>query len=237
MTGTRNFTRRGKVGSFEIDSLEWWKRSGIWIVAILAAASYLMFQPEIHRRHSGAKRAKLQETISNARQIGLALNGFRERFGSYPNEETARKLATGTKTGFKAGNPSSNDLFRQIFTAGIELEESVFFAGIPVVRRADHQIQGNKALEKGECGFAYLSGATKNCNPRRPVAITPLIPGTRLFDPKPFDAKAVVLHADMSVSVAHIRRTSNDVLLDRRDLMDPAHPVWEGNPPVIAWPE
>lgn len=82
MTGMRNFTRRGKVGSFELDSLEWWKRSGIWIVAILAAASYLMFQPEIHRRHSGIQRAKLKEAVSNARQIGLALDEFRERFGS-----------------------------------------------------------------------------------------------------------------------------------------------------------
>ncbi len=27
------------------------------------------------------------------------------------------------------------------------------------------------------------------------------------------------------------------IIIDGRNLMDPKHPIWDGHPPIIAWPE
>ena len=97
-------------------------------------------------------------------------------------------------------------------------------------------IAGAKALEKGECAFTYFLGASILDNPSRPLAVAPMIPGTDRFDPKPFEGKAVILRIDNSVTSLRIDKMGH-VNYGGGNLMDPSNLIWDGHPPVIAWPE
>ena len=94
----------------------------------------------------------------------------------------------------------------------------------------------SEALKKGECGFAYISGLPIAGNPNRPIILTPLIPGTTKFDPKPFDGKAIVLHIDNSVTTFEIKK--DGTIHDKHgDILSPNHPFWNGKAPDIRYPE
>ncbi|NQX02749.1 hypothetical protein HQ447_18975, partial [bacterium] len=102
--------------------------------------------------------------------------------------------------------------------------------------KPDDNFAGGEALKKGECGFTYFLGATALDNPRRPLVVTPMIPGTDRFDPKPFKGLAIFLSVDNSVTRLNIDRAGHGIV-DGRNVMDPHHPIWDGHAPVIAWPE
>ncbi|MEY3897240.1 MAG: hypothetical protein RLZZ214_2761 [Verrucomicrobiota bacterium] len=176
------------------------------------------------------------EEVNNARQIGLALDEFKSQYGVYPDAATATRIRSETKTTLNLGTTSSNDFFRQLLVANITQSERMFYVKGSGVRKPDNVIAGAKALEKGECGFTYFLGATKQGNPSRPLAAAPMIPGTDRFDPKPFKGKAVCLRIDNSVTSLPIDKDGH-VILHGRNLMDPHHPIWEGHAPVIAWPD
>jgi hypothetical protein len=222
------------VRSFEIDSFEWWKRSGVWIVGILVLVTVMLVTTP---QGGCGKPAAITQAVNNARQIGFALSDFQSEYGSYPNADTAGKIRDKTGSDLKLGTHSSNDFFRQLLASGITENEAMFYAKIQDCRKPDNVITGSKALEKGECAFTYLKGAFVDCNPYRPIAVTQMIPGTDRFDPKPFKGKAIVLRADNSVTAMHILTKYGHIMLEGRNLMDPAHPVWDGKPPAIAWPE
>lgn len=181
-------------------------------------------------------RADRNEAISNLRQMGLALFEFQAEYGSMPDFNTPAEVRKSGGRDLPMGKNSSNDFFRQLFAAGICENETTFYAKIPGTQRPDNQISGNKSLEKGECGFTYFLGATMGDNQIRPTVAVPMIPGTDRFDPKPFEGKAIVLKADNSVMTLPIDKQGH-VIWEGKNLMDPTHPVWEGKPPSIAWPE
>ena len=217
--------------SFELDSLAWWKRSGIWIVLLLLLPIGFIDRPL--KRHD---LANLRKSVSNARQIGLALSEFERQYGSYPDAASVAKIRKQTDTDMKLGTASSNEFFRQLLALNIAPGESMFYANISGTHKPDNDFAGAKALAKGECGFTYFLGASKYSNPKRPVAVTPMIPGTDRFDRKPFDGKAVVLWSDTSVSSIHIRQ-DGCAILGTSALMETSNPVWGGEPPVVVWPE
>jgi hypothetical protein len=97
-------------------------------------------------------------------------------------------------------------------------------------------MDGNHAIAKGECGCSYLLGLSSDGNPSRPIVVTPLIPGTNRFDPKPFEGKAVMLKLDNSVTSLPIDKDGH-VLIAGRNMFEPLNPIWEGQPPVIVWPD
>jgi hypothetical protein len=219
--------------SFELDSLSWWKRSGVWIVGILVIAVAFFSTPP----RGGCKISAVQvEAVNNARQIGLALSEFAREYGTMPDAGTIEKVRQNTGTDLKLGTKSSNDFFRQLLAANTVQSESMFFAMISGTHKPDNVFTGAKALEKGECGFTYLPGAFDGCDPRRPVAVTPMIPSTDRFDPKPFKGKAVVLRMDSSVTSIPITKDGH-LIVSGMNLFDPSHPIWQGKPPVIAWPD
>lgn len=203
---------------------------GLFIFGIAVLAG--LMAPMVIRQR---KKADQTEAINNARQIGLALYEFKTEYGAYPDDITAKAVADSTKSEKITGS-AANDRFRQLFHAGITQMETPFYVHTPGVRRADGLIAGDQALEQGECGFAYIGNLITAEGPR-PIAITPLVPGTTRFDPNPFDGKAVILWTDNSVKSLPIDRRSGEVMLDGRNLLDPGHPVWGGKPPVIALPE
>ena len=166
----------------------------------------------------------------------MALYAFQQEYGKMPDFDTAAAVRESTGSVLPMGKKTSNDFFRQLFAAGMTESEAMFYARIPGSRKPDGVITGAKALEKGECGFTYFLGAIKDGNPMRPIAVTSMIPGTDRFDPKPFKGNAYVARADNSVTSFPIDKQGH-VIFEGRNLMDPAHPVWDGRPPAIAWPD
>ena len=72
--------------------------------------------------------------------------------------------------------------------------------------------------------------------PETPVIVSPLIPGTTRFDPRPFDGKAVVLRLDYSAKTETID-SSGRVMIGGMDIFDPRQPWWGGKTPDIKWQE
>src|SRR6478672_6118322 len=202
-------------------SLFWKSLLAVLVVILIAGLT-----TPLTFRHG--KKAEQTEAVSNARQIGLALFEFHEEYGQMPDAGTIEKVRQKSGTDLKLGTKSSNDFFRQLMASGIAQSENMFYAKIVGTHKPDHIFAGAKALEKGECGFTYFTCATKGCNPSRPLAATPMIPGTDRFDPKPFDGKAVILRADNSATWVPILIRDGHATVNGQNLMDPANPIWEG---------
>ncbi len=201
-------------------------------ITVIAAVAGLTAPMVIRQR----KKADQAEVIGNARSIGVALFEFKAEYGKFPDDVTAQAVADGTQTA-KVSGSTANDRFRQLIRAGIVQSERQFYAKIPGAHKPDDLIDGDDALDQGECGFAYIENLKTTDEVARPIAITPLISGTTRFDPKPFDGKAVILWTDNSVTSLPIDRKSGQVMLDGNHLLDPSHPIWGGQPPAIALPE
>jgi hypothetical protein len=222
--------------SFEFDSFSWWKRTGFLLVGILVAVGGFILLGNVSGHRRGRNHDQ-SDTVSNARQIGLALFEFESAYGQMPGPETIEKLKRETGSDLLLGTKSSNDFFRQLFAAEVVQSEQIFYAKGEGIHKPDNVFSGNKALGKGECGFTYFTGGTEISDPNRPLAAAPMIPGTNRFDPEPFDGKAVFLKADNSVQSLPIHKESGHVVIHGKNLMDPQHPVWQGKPPIIAWPD
>ncbi len=128
-------------------------------------------------------------------------------------------------------------MFRQLFAAGTSPNPNrCSTPDSKATTRPDGVITPGDILEPGECGFSYITGLSSRDDPATPIALTPLIPGTTTFDPKPFDGKAVVLHIDNSVRTYDIAKDGH--IYDKGiDLLSPKHPVWKGKAPDIRYPE
>lgn len=208
----------------------WLTWAGIILVFIVIL---VWFAPMVIRCR---KKTTQTEAISNARQIGLALFEFSSEYGRFPDETTIAQVKAKNTTDLHLGTKTSNDFFRQMIVAGIAPSEAMFYAKIKGIQKPDNVMTAGEALKKGECGFTYLSGLNSSGYPFRPLVVTPLIPGTDRFDPKPFQGKAVILKMDNSVTSLPIREDGH-VWINGMNLLDPSHPLWEGKPPVIIWPE
>lgn len=207
----------------------------IVFIGVLSILGLLLFGPSFMGYTKGRSHNHV-EAISNARQIGLALFEFESEYGRYPDPLTITAVQKAPGSSLPLGTAFSNDFFRQMIAADILQTEVVFYAKVAGCRKPDNLIHASLAIEKGECGFSYLAGLTSAGNPKRPIVVTPLIPGTDRFDPKPFDGKAIILNTDNSVTTMPIQKDGR-VLLDGRHLLDPAHPIWAGEKWMLVWPE
>jgi hypothetical protein len=168
---------------------------------------------------------------SPAPPIPAPLSLLRQRDAS-----TAVDVKDSTGTPLTLGDSSSNQLFRQLL-ATVGRGEIIFWA--PTSRdstKPDSIIDSDtSALAPGECSFSYIAGRSR-FGTGTPVVMIPLIPGTTRFDPKPFGGKAVVFFVDEDVRMFPIEPDGR-VLVNGRDLFDPAQPYWRGIPPDLKWPE
>lgn len=214
-------------------SRRWWR--GIWITGLLSIIGMLLLGRTYFGRRGCGPRDHM-EASSNARQIGLAMLEFQYEYGKYPDTTTIAAVQSATGNVIPSGTKTSNDFFRQLFAAGMAQSEPMFYAKNRDSHKPDGYMAGSHLLEKGECGFTYFLGAIDGGNPKRPIVVAPMIPGTDRFDPKALEGKAVILNMDNSVTSLPIDKDGH-VFLDGRNLMDPHHPIWEGHAPVIAWPD
>ncbi len=210
-------------------------RNAIWtcgIISVIFSLWYLLDSMTSHRRGPHYQ----SEAVNNARQIGIALFGFETEFGSFPDASTDATVQAETGTDLDLGRKSSNDFFRQLISTSIAQSEPMFYAKINGTKKPDGIFTKGEAIKKGECGFTYFLGAKTTDNPSRPLLVTPMIPGTDRFDPKPFKGKAVVLKLDQSVTSLPINKDGH-LMINGRNLTESNHPIWDGHPPVIAWPD
>ena len=207
---------------------------GIFI--LLGSIAALVIWRDVNLRQRAA-RTDTRETTSNARQLGIAFLEFDTDYGSFPHESTVPLVNKSHPThSYDLSGSSSNALFRQLFAVDFVRSEGIFFAKVPGLRKPDGIIIPGEALKKGEVGFAYIAGLTSLGDPNRPLALTPLIPGTTKFDPKPFGGKAVILHTDNSVRSYNIDKDGH--IYDKGiNLLSAKHPMWAGITPDIRYPE
>jgi hypothetical protein len=206
-----------------------------WLLAGLIIASLAgLTSPVVIR---SKKKSPQAEATSNARQIGIALLEFDTDYGSFPSDATAA-MVTGNfpDHGNNLDGRSSNAFFRQLFVAELTQSEAMFYAKVDGARKPDGDIHPGKLLEKGEVGFAYIAGLSSEGNPARPIAFAPVIPGTRKFDPEPFEGKAVFLSIDNSATAIPIE-TDGRILLNGIDILSAENPIWDGDAPDIRYPE
>ncbi len=210
---------------------------GVIVASILFLLALLTAPMTIRSR----KKADQTEAISNARQIGIALLEFETEYGAFPSAATQAQVTTNFPTSVVKGSvgADSNGFFKQLFEVGLTESEAMFYAKVKGSRRPDGDISTNaKALEKGEVGFAYITGLSSFDFPNTPILLTPMIPGTTKFDPKAFknSDNAVVLRSDNSVSSYKIENDGR--IYDKGiDLLSAKHPVWKGKKPDIRYPE
>lgn len=203
----------------------------IWIVGFVSFVflSYYVTRPIVHR---APMRSPFNTAVNNAREIHQALMKFDAEYGSFPDASTIPQVKGSTAISFSLGTKTSNDYFRQLLAEGLA-NERMFYPGYGP--KADDNWKGKRALEKGECGFAYIVGLDSSVNPSSILVVTPLIPGTLRFDPKPFHGMAMVLRVDGAATMERIQ-PNGEVISDGKNILDPSHPVW-GNPFTIADPE
>jgi type II secretory pathway pseudopilin PulG len=184
------------------------------------------------------KKADQTEATSNLRQIGLALTEFERDYGSFPNDETAKRVKENHPSDIDLNGSSSNALFRQLFAAEITQSEQMFYANISGSRKPDGLIMPGHILVKDEVSFGYIAGLSTEGNPARPIAFCPIIPGTKKFDPKPFDGKAVILRVDNSVTSMNINKDGYAVYGNKTLFETGEDTVWGNNEiPDIRYPE
>ena len=215
-------------------SLLWlWIVLGVLVFVGLAVAVLVgLTAPMVMKQQ---KKGYLIEATSNARQVHLALLEFETDYGVFPNPETAPDVMKETGSPISVNGASSNAYFRQLLAAGLGNER--MFYSKSAGRKPDDITDGGRALEKGECGFAYIAGLSTVNDGSAPLLVTPLIPGTRKFDPKPFGGKAIVVRIDGSVMELPISSNGEVLGTDGMDILDPSHRYWGGARITIAYPE
>ncbi len=203
----------------------------LFLVIAIATAPFLSLTITRNR-----KAADLDEAYRHLRSLSILLYAFDEEYGSFPDASTAVDVKDSTGTSLTLGDSSSNQLFRQLL-ATVCRAESIFWAKTSSdSTRPDNIIDSDAtALAPGECSFSYVSGLS-SADTGAPVVMTPLIPGTTRFDPKPFARKAVVFFVGDDVQILPIDPDGR-VLINGRDLFDLAQPYWRGKTPDLKWPE
>lgn len=202
-------------------------------LSILGLVLLFAGSPLILRSKKAVERT---EALNNVRQIGLALFEFEADYGRFPDASTIPEVQRRTSTPLALGTASSNQLFRQLLATVLKSEKP-FYAKIPGAKRPDNVFHSDAtALAKGECGFSYVAGLRSSDDPQLPVAMTPMIPGTRRFSTATvLNEKAVVLRLDQSAKAETINNRGHAMVGGGRNLFDPA--LWGGITPDLKWPE
>jgi hypothetical protein len=212
-------------------------RRALWIVGLIAVACgicLLLNAARIQRN-----KASTVEAHNNLRSMSCALFEFDSEYGRFPDASTVSAVRENTGSLMRLGKDTSNDFLRQIIASEIAQSEAMFHAEIPGAHQPDNVLDPTHTLEKGECGFSYIVGLSSKSNPARPLVVTPLIPGTDRFDPVPFNGYAIVLRVDGGPTVLVLPINKHGEVIDSsgKHILDPANPIWDGEKPVIAWPE
>jgi len=207
------------------------------VIVIIAALAGLTAPMVIRQR----KKADQTEAVNNARQIGMALFEFETEYGTFPDNATATAVQSATDTILVSGT-TANDRFRQLIRAGIAQSEQMFYAKTAFTKKPDGILDTNeRALSEGEVGFGIImnssTGLSAAGNPSRPIIAAPFkiaLDGT--FDSDFYDGKAVILKLDNSVTSLPIVKTTGNVKINGKNMLETgAETVWGDTTVVPTW--
>ncbi|MDB6080042.1 MAG: hypothetical protein JWO82_3789, partial [Akkermansiaceae bacterium] len=168
-------------GGRKAQSHLFWGIGGVLGVFLVAIAC--LRRPVVLRAYRSPDRV---EAIAHIREVYGALEKFDSTYGSYPDASTASRIKAASGTPLTLGEGSSNQFFRQLL-ATVLRSETPFHAKIPGAIKPDNRFADDAhALSHGECAFSYAAGLSSQSLPSLPLLMTPMIPGTNRFDPKPF---------------------------------------------------
>lgn len=211
------------------------------VIAIIVALAALS-TPTILK---SIKEAHMVQATSNARQVYNLLMAFNQDYGSFPDDDTADKVAPYAK----ANSPTplkgstSNAHLRQLIAGGYVESEEIFYTRGPVTKKPDGNLTGAKGLEAGEVGFGYIlvndKAQSTSGNAGRPVLLTPLKASTTTadFDLETFNGKAVVLRLDGSAASEKLTPAGKVLVGAGSDLLATGpDSVWGTDTPKIEAP-
>ncbi|MCW1925624.1 hypothetical protein OKA05_23905 [Luteolibacter arcticus] len=206
----------------------------LWVgsVCMVIALLVLVAWPVILTQRTAADRT---QALGNLKSLYFALLDFDNDYGRFPDDSTIAEVKSATSTTIPLGTTSSNDYFRQLIAAGNRSERIFFAKTAATPHKPDDNISGARALEKGECSYAYVAGLSTNAPSGAPVMMAPMISGTWSFDPKPYGKKAVTGRIDGSFRAETLRPTG-EIIIRGMNLFDPRQPIWSGKP-NLKWPE
>ncbi|MDG1669781.1 MAG: prepilin-type N-terminal cleavage/methylation domain-containing protein [Akkermansiaceae bacterium] len=179
------------------------------VIAIIAVLAGLA-TPAILKAKKSADKAK---TVSNAKQIGIAMMDFDGTYGEFPSDGTRKELESiGEEV---PSGDSANDYFAQLLINDSVDSEKIFYAkGVRGVKEGDNVFknQPDKILEKSENGFGYFmyddktalsSSDASSC----PLVCAPLKSGgpNPVFDENAYAGEYVYLQLDSSVVTGKIK--------------------------------
>ena len=206
----------------------------VWggVACVFIAAGALLL-PAIAKNRAAADRL---EAFGNLRSLTLCFLEFDSEFGEFPGAATARNVKASTGTPLTLGSTSSNQIFRQLIAYGLKSEKPFWACNAGPKRPDDNFRDDAHALVPGECGFAYVAGLSSSVHPDTPLLLTPMIPGTTLFDPGPFKGEALVSTVGGTTRLLPIS-SSGQVMFGGKDLFDLSQPFWHGKKPDLKWQE
>ena len=208
------------------------------VIAIIVALAALSAPAILKQR----KKADMIQATNNAKQVYYTLVEFDGDQGSFPSQETLDDLGNDVSG---LGTDDANGLLAQLLLAGYIDSEQIFFAkgGSAVNKKPDDQFQTPaEALEPGENGFGYVmigdEALSTSGKSGQVVLAAPLDPANGaqgVFDPDPYDNKAVILRLDGSVKSERINKSDKKVNVSGNELMETGpDTVWgettNGNP-------
>lgn len=207
---------------------------GIAILAGLAAPVLLRMR----------KKGDLVKTHNNGKSLAMAISDFSTEYGGFPDRETAKQVIVNTGSTLSLSGDTANDYFRQLIAAGLKSEEPFWAKTAFSPHPPDNNVVGKEALKAGEVGFGYVMNgmsAIGGDDLSLPIAVTPLSNKSGVFDPRPFDGKAVFVFGDGRVEVRVIGPDGGIALSSGsgKTLLDhPANAVWGADVhPVIKAPQ
>jgi hypothetical protein len=198
---------------------------------------FVLFSTPVSVCRPGKKAKERTEAINNGKQIWLALVDHQKRYGSFPNEETMKKVAA-EKGIAPFPLTTSNDYFRLLLAGGAPSEKIGYcsYPSLPTHRPDGVVSPLDQAFAKGEVGFAYVANLPADAPADTPLLVAPLIPGTFQFDRKAFDGHAIVISVDGSAKPMTIRQDNGLVMIPGATLFHPAAPYWKGKAPEVKYP-
>lgn len=168
------------------------------VIAIIASLAALS-TPAVTKT---LKRAALTTSISNARQIKLALDNFAVDFdGEYVNDSNGTIILTGF-----SGADAASCFDVLIEAAALDrADESIFYTKeLKNVNSGHTEGDAANALDANECGYSYVKGLANTSKGPSPLVTTQVSSATGAFYSDLWDHKAVIARVNGSVSPERI---------------------------------
>ncbi|MEG0143074.1 MAG: prepilin-type N-terminal cleavage/methylation domain-containing protein [Akkermansia sp.] len=178
------------------------------VIAIIASLASVAYGPILNQLNKGDQNMALQ----NMNMIYSSMQQFEQDNGSYPCDDTA-EMVQAKKPEYNFGpltGQYSNNYFRQLLFSIMD-DEKNFYCKLNTesgkkTREPDSKLAQGKALQRGECAFAYVmkeDGAAVNTNntslPILMCAVEEQSTGDAVhFDSASFRGKGIVIRLDKS---------------------------------------